>query len=154
MWAPIRSSGNIYEVHLSGFIRHVETKRTRKPYGGRTVNLGRAGGTKLVSRLVCEAFNGPAPEDKPHAAHADGDPLNNGAYNLYWATPTENEADKRIHGTWFSRYGGAKLTEEEVSEIKQRLRSGESQTVIAQDYAVTASNICAISNGRSWIGVP
>lgn len=80
--------------------------------------------------------------------------MNNGAFNLYWATPAENEDDKKIHGTWFLRYGGAKLTEGRVGEIRRRLRLGESYTSLSEDFGVTASNIGVIARGRSWIGVP
>lgn len=46
-------------------------------------------GTLIVSRLVCEAFHGKAPPDKPEARHLDGDSLNNCADNLRWSTRKE-----------------------------------------------------------------
>lgn len=49
--------------------------------------------TLYIHRLVCEAFHGPAPEDKPWALHRDDDKLNNTKDNLYWGTPKENSAD-------------------------------------------------------------
>ena len=48
--------------------------------------------THGVHRLVCEAFHGPAPS-KAHAAHKDGNPHNNRADNIYWASVVENCAD-------------------------------------------------------------
>ena len=43
-----------------------------------------------VSRLVCEAFNGAPPHDRPYCLHDDGNPSNNRAKNLYWGTQKES----------------------------------------------------------------
>ena len=75
---------------------------------GRVLRLNMAGsdylfvgfsrGRAYVHQLVLEAFVGPRPA-RHQAAHGDGNPLNNTLANLRWATPKENEADKRLHGT-------------------------------------------------------
>ena len=51
-----------------------------------------------VHRLVCIAWHGIPESPSLHAAHRDGDKLNNTPSNLYWATGTENELDKVKHG--------------------------------------------------------
>lgn len=51
-----------------------------------------------VSRLVCEAFHGPAPEGKPFVLHGDGNPLNNFKDNLRWGSPADNMQDRINHG--------------------------------------------------------
>lgn len=43
-----------------------------------------------VSRLVCEAFHGPAPFHRAVVMHVDDDPINNWPMNLRWATQQEN----------------------------------------------------------------
>lgn len=43
-----------------------------------------------VARLVCEAFHGPAPDDKPICMHLDENAANNRADNLAWGTQKEN----------------------------------------------------------------
>lgn len=48
------------------------------------------GKTYKVHRLVCEAFNGPAPDDKPVCMHLDENAANNRANNLAWGTQKEN----------------------------------------------------------------
>jgi hypothetical protein len=48
------------------------------------------GKTHKVHRLVCEAFNGPAPEGKPVCMHADENSANNRPDNLLWGTQKEN----------------------------------------------------------------
>lgn len=47
---------------------------------------------KFIHNLVCEAFHGPRPGPYPgfHAAHKNGDPLDNRACNLWWRTAREN----------------------------------------------------------------
>lgn len=48
------------------------------------------GRTHKVARLVCEAFNGPQPEDKPVCMHLDENSRNNAPANLAWGTQKEN----------------------------------------------------------------
>lgn len=43
-----------------------------------------------IHRLVCEAFHGPAPEEKPYVIHLDEDALNNRPDNMKWGTQKEN----------------------------------------------------------------
>lgn len=43
-----------------------------------------------ISRLVCEAFHGKPPEDKPVCMHLDENAANNRAENLAWGTQKEN----------------------------------------------------------------
>jgi hypothetical protein len=117
-----------------------------------------------VNRLVCEAFHGSAPSPRHHAAHNDGDASNNHAENLRWALPTENEADKILHGTaavgerhWSKlnpqrrprgeRHGRTKLTEGDVRAIRKDTRS---QREIARAYGVNQATIGRIRNGSVW----
>lgn len=43
-----------------------------------------------ISRLVCEAFNGPPPFPRAVAMHLDENPANNRSGNLGWGTQKEN----------------------------------------------------------------
>lgn len=43
-----------------------------------------------ISRLICEAFHGPAPFQKAVAMHLDDNPANNVPGNLRWGTQKEN----------------------------------------------------------------
>lgn len=56
---------------------------------GRFITMQR-GKTYKVARLVCEAFHGPAPDDKPVCMHRDENAANNRAENLAWGTQKEN----------------------------------------------------------------
>jgi len=77
-----------------------EGRGTNIPYGG-IPTFGQWGGTRYiycrrgfktmkVARLVCEAFHGPAPDDKPVCMHLDEDARNNRPENLRWGTQKEN----------------------------------------------------------------
>jgi len=57
----------------------------------------KSGKTYKIARLVCEAFHGPPPEDKPCAIHKDENSDNNKADNLKWGTLRERlNAPKHI----------------------------------------------------------
>ena len=78
------------------------------PYTQNGVGYGqiRKGHKKLlVSRIVCEAVNGPPPTPQHEVAHNCGRG-HLGCCNpqhLRWATRAENQADRRIHGTMYRR---------------------------------------------------
>lgn len=48
------------------------------------------GHTYKIHRLVCEAFNGPAPFDRAVVMHLDENAANNRPDNLSWGTQKEN----------------------------------------------------------------
>lgn len=107
-----------------------------------------------ISRLVCEAFNGPPPTPRHHAAHLNGDNSDNRASNLAWKTPSENDADKDVHGTRPDQRGErnhfAKLTAAQVREIRALLVRGDKQAAIAALYDVGRNAIWEIAHGRNW----
>lgn len=117
-----------------------------------------------VNRIVCEAFHGTPPSTRHHAAHNDGNRLNNAAANLRWASPTENEADKRVHGTarvgdrhWSKsmperrargeQHGRSKLTENDVRLIRTDARF---HRLIAADFGVSPRVVWMIKQGITW----
>lgn len=117
-----------------------------------------------VNRIVCAAFHGPAPSPDHHAAHNDGNRLNNRADNLRWVEGKENEQDKRAHGTaaigdrhWSklrpeslprgTSHGLAKLTEADVRAIRADPRQ---QREIARAFGVTQRTIWSTKNGNTW----
>lgn len=48
------------------------------------------GRTYKIARLVCEAFHGPATDDRPVCMHLDENSRNNRPENLAWGTQKEN----------------------------------------------------------------
>ncbi len=125
------------------------------PSGYFTVGLvgrGRKSKRVLVHRLVCEAFHGPCPQDKSHCAHWDGNPSNNRAENLRWATVKENSEDARRHGNL--RVGEAsnlaRLSERDVREVRRRAEAGESSYAIAKDIGMTSGGVRKIVTRENW----
>ena len=100
--------------------------------------------TRLLHRLVLEAFVGPRP-DGDESRHLDGNPLNNTLANLRWGTHAENTADSRRLGRF-----ATKLSEDEVREIRRRVTAGESRKVLAVEFGTSVTNINSIMNGYSW----
>ena len=125
---------------------------------------------KLVHRLVCEAFHGPAPTKYHEVAHGDGVPTNINENNLRWATRSENMADCIIHGTQINgdrhftatnpekiargeRHGMSKLTEQDVLSIRSHEKMKGSGRALAKYYGVSPSMICNIRKGKNWTHV-
>ena len=111
-----------------------------------------AGKQQLVNRMVCEAFHGPAPSLLHHAAHLDGDKQNNYFTNLMWKTSAENAADTAKHGIFKGeRHPRAKLSEQDVIEIRRRFAAKESMTKIHSSYMfVCYATISHICHERNW----
>jgi hypothetical protein len=118
--------------------------------GYRTVNLSYAGLKRRfkVSRMVCEAFHGPAP-DGAHAAHLDGNPRNNAAANLQWKSAAENNADKLLHGTHQAgaKHPQAKLTPDDVAEIRACTTP---HRTLARQMGISDGTVRKIRKGDRW----
>lgn len=86
-WKVIPSAPE-YEASDLGRIRNARTGHVlsllRHSDGYRMVHLGRHRRNRLVHRLVCEAFHGPAPLPTHHADHLNFDRADNRAVNLRW----------------------------------------------------------------------
>lgn len=94
---PVRGFEGRYSVTNKGEIfSHVSGRFLRlKPHdaGYYAISLTDGNGgvfDKLVHRIVCEAFNGPAPYGKEFVNHIDGNKRNNDACNLEWCSREEN----------------------------------------------------------------
>lgn len=127
--------------------------------GYRSVELSNDAGRvkRAVQRLVAEAFIGPRP-DGCVVRHRDGDNTNNAATNLAYGTPTENEADKRIHGTTLlgERHPAAKLTEAQVRAIRARYSRGslsDGGNALARELGVSRALIGHIVARKLWAHV-
>ena len=134
-----------YQVSNLGRVWSEKTKRVRKAHtqqkGYWHIVLSYKNKTKTIrlNRLVLEVFVGPAPTEKHHAAHKDGDKNNNTVFNLYWATPQENVNDRKRHGTYYSGcdHPMAKLTRGDLVYAKWRRKLNETWVEIGADIGVT-----------------
>lgn len=171
-WKPVPNFEGYYEVSDIGRVRSVDRSVNRQYPDGRTCTVKRKGSIRkldyrdgyaavclqadkrifkaYVHRLVCEAFNGACPDGKSIVAHCDGNPANNTAGNLRWATEAENQRDREPHGTHNrgERSHLSKLTWDSVEEIRN---SPLPSNVVAATFGVTAANIRQIRRGQTWV---
>lgn len=110
--------------------------------------FGWNGKTYGAHRLMCELVHGPKPTPKHQAAHECGNNLCVNPKHLSWKTPTENQLDRRRHGTTSTGPHG-KLTYKKVREIRA-LRGIKTYNELAAEYGVHPSNITHIMRGDHW----
>lgn len=113
--------------------------------------------TYSVTRMLCEARNGPPPASGMVAAHSCGK-AHMGCVNprhLRWATEAENNQDRNTHGTApiGARSGTAKLTEEQVLYIKANPDFASDRELGVQ-FGVSKTAIHYIKTGRNWGWLP
>lgn len=160
VWMPIQEVDGLYDVSNLGRVRKNNDGQKvllkinfSGPYG--KVGLyppGKKGLTRQVHRLVCTAFHGQGKEMQV-VRHLNGNRHDNRAENLAWGTPEENRKDTQLHGTHKgSRNGRSKLTENQVSAIKQILDSNPSlsRNLLSKAIGVSRTVIGHIEKGRQW----
>jgi hypothetical protein len=135
--------------------RRLKTSPNKRGYG--RVVLCRAGIMRkvMIHQLVLEAFVGPCPPGM-ECRHLDGNPRNNRLGNLAWGTKTENRQDQFRHGT--ALVGGthpqAKIGDDQVAAIIERLRTGDSLAKIGSEFGVTGTLVRLIGMGLTRQSVP
>ena len=112
-WRPIPGYEAYYEVPARGKVRSlVRVGGNNRRYGGKVLAgaIGEYGYAYVVlcvknrrrsfrvHELVAMAFLGEKPEWAECVRHDDGDPANNWATNLFYATDSENAYDRVRHG--------------------------------------------------------
>lgn len=174
-WRSVVGYEGFYEVSSLGRVRSVDrvfvrADGQRQGRKGRVLIPGtsgrarqypsvtlRHGHRRPVHVLVCEAFHGAKPSPEHEVAHWDGDPTNNAAENLRWATRAENSGDARRHGTsplaigeGGERNGHARLTWADVDAIRKACSAGASQASQVALFDVGKSQVHNIVTGKSW----
>lgn len=182
-WKPVKGYEGLYEVSSIGRVKRVArmVDYSNKRFSKDTqmsirekilspvkigsskekyfaVNLRNNSGErklKKVHRLVAEAFI-PNPGGLPQIDHKDGNKNNNSVSNLEWVTGEENYRRALNMGlacSKGSRNGNAKLTDEQVTEIrKTHIRESRNfgAMALSRKYGVHRSTIEKIVNGESW----
>lgn len=160
-----------YEASSDGDIRNKRTGRILRPdeskgYLRVTLSFGGISQRFQINRLVCEAFHGPAPSEQDQARHWNGNSLDNRESNLSWGTRSDNEQDKRRHGTYQSGEGNpfSILTKHQVDAIRRshaanlemRKAAGFKKVefrlipTLALEHGVTVPCIKGVIANRNW----
>lgn len=151
-----------YEVSNLGHVLRVAGGRGTRPMkainptkdsGGRMVfNVRGNGKTRQMKlhRAVMLAFCGECP-DGYEVAHKDGDTEHNALSNLIYATPTENNRHKALHGTqpMGTQVYNAKLTDSDVIEIREAWPA-ESYAKLGKRFGVHFMTIAQVVQRRTW----
>jgi len=109
-----------------------------------------------VHRIVAETFL-ENPENKPWVNHKNGRrKWDNSVSNLEWATPAEDGAHRVAHDLRpkGSAMGAAKLTEEQVIEMRKLRKEGWLLRELGARYDVAEVTVSAIVRGKTWKHVP
>lgn len=136
----------------------ITPKRTTNHYLAVTLFINGDGKRHLVHRLVAAAFWGPCPSDKPYVNHINGVRWDNRASNLEWVSSSENQLHSiRVLKTLVPPYGerhhSAKMTINDVLEIRRLSASGVNYHEIARRYGIAPNNARAIALRISWRSV-
>lgn len=144
--------------------RRLKTNYDRDGY--EMVGIKKEKKQKIVSvhYLVLLTFEGEK-VDKMMCRHLDGNPKNNNRNNLKWGTQSENEQDKKLHGTCNyshakkdpktvcrgEKHGMSKFTKNEILEILDlATHKVFTQDKIAKIYGTTQANISTIKYLKNW----
>ncbi len=150
LWADI----NGCDSQVSTFGRIKLKGKLTAPYDGVYLFVRIQRKLQYVHQLVLNAFVCPRPEGM-YACHKDGDKHNNKLSNLRWDSRSANEQDKVRHGTSNrgERCGTAKITEDIVKQIRERVTKGESQTKLANEFGLGIAQISRIVSRKRWAHV-
>ena len=102
-------------------------------------------------RVMCVIANGEPVTGLDHAAHSCGNSGCVNPHHLRWATRSDNEADKVLHGTSNSgqSHGMSKLTDRDVIKIRS-LNGKLRQKQIAEMFGIKQPAVSAILSGKTW----
>lgn len=154
-WKPVPGYEGLYEVSDQGRVKSLRkgkimSDKPNKTLGYVLYKLSAHGCAKdwYGHTLVLNAFVGPRPE-RHECRHLNGVRNDNRLSNLAWGTPTENDNDRKKHGTFVQGelHGAARLTDEDIRLI--RAMPG-TQAKISSQFKVSQSLISMIKSGARW----
>lgn len=129
--------------------------RVGGPPRERGLKLIRVSRYVYIHHVVAELTYGPR-EEGLWVLHKDDVKTNNVPSNLYYGTPSQNQSDSQHNGR--AVLGGdrpqAKLTEDDIPEIRRLASAGVSGRKIGRRYGVHQTLISMIVRGERWSHVP
>jgi hypothetical protein len=160
LWRPVVGFEQVYSVSNLGRLRR--DVGYKGGYAGQllspgvsgeylTVKLCNGSQTRLtkVHILVLETFIGPRPQGY-EGCHRNGNPLDCRLDNLRWGTVSSNQMDRVNHGTSNrgERHGMARLSNEDIKRIHNKIERGISLSVIAKTFGITVRHVRRIKSGE------
>lgn len=164
----ILSDGTIWRVRKRGWdrwkkeavsrlCRRVRAEHDQGEYFQVRAMMNGKRGYALAHRMVYLHFQGPIPNGLT-INHENGNKKDNRPENLTLATNSEQQ----LHATRVLKVGHAcrqygernsmaKLTAQQVTEIRSRRNAGERLKTIAMDFNVTDRTISKIALGHRWV---
>lgn len=167
IWRPIKDFAE-YEISNQGRIRAYiyrgklySVPRILQPTlhdGYLRIKLNNGNNTytrRFVHDLVLETFINNAPEGF-ECSHLNGNRCDNKVENLIWESRLENQRRRIQHGTTNrgENHGQAKLTQEEVNEIRNLSQQGYYNNTIARKFGISSSHVSRIVNHKFWKEIP
>ncbi len=162
VWRAVVGYEGMYRVSSEARVQNVASGRILRgsPNAGGyvvvrlTAERGR-GRMYYLHRLVCAAFHGAPPTDKHVVNHLSGQKLDSRPSNLCWVTRAENNAHAAKLGLLKGRSAGtknpnAKLTDEQVVEMRRLSREGVGYTELGARNGVAPATAYRAVVGQSW----
>lgn len=148
--------GQGVKVFVAGRVIAQRRIGRRRNYWGVTLHNDGRRVTKMVHRLVGEAFLGPLPAGLT-TRHGSAGSLDNRLANLSYGTSAENNEDQFRDGT--HRVGSAAahavLTERIVGECRRRYADGtDTLKVLAGEFGISEGTMSKAIRGATWRHVP
>lgn len=147
-----------YRVGTDGSVwrkgRRLKAQQDRNGYMLVTLSDGKRRRTRLLHRVVLEAWVGPCPPGC-ETRHLSGVRQDCRLSNLAWGSKAENAADRRLHGddTVGERHGRAKLNDAAVRFMRAvRAEFGAEATapMFAGEFGVAKETVQDVLKGRTW----
>lgn len=117
--------------------------------------IGVKGKCLTAHRIMWQMENGPIPKGM-HVLHKCDKPNCVNPRHLFLGTHADNMADMGRKGRAGvkdqngQKNDSAKLTDEQVKEIRRLAESGMTQKSIAKKFNVSRANVCVIVNRKRW----
>jgi len=112
---------------------------------------------RSVHRIICEIYKGP--REKMQVMHSCDNPPCINPDHLRWGTQKDNVEDmiSKNRQRWVpshgEKHGRAKLSEDDVRNIRKARREGMLLREISEKHGTSIRNISRIISGKLWKGI-